>query len=342
MKMASAPTEAGQKTLVVEDLAISFSVSGKRLPAVDEASFSVSKGEILAIVGESGCGKTVTCLALARLLPEPPANYESGVIRFPSKDGAPGKNILNMTRKEIREIRRRKIAYIFQEPSVSLNPVFTVRDQIAEVIGLRDQKLENPDSEVASLLYKVGIPDPSLKMKCYPHELSGGMQQRAMIAMALASRPEILVADEPTTALDVTIQAQILDLIRKLRDQTSMSVIIVTHNFGIVSEIADNVIVMYAGHMVEKGDAVELISSPVHPYTKALLTAVPRFGSETEKLSTIPGNLPPPSKYPKGCRFFGRCPLAETLRESDRKKCENELPALVENNRRLSRCHFSQ
>ncbi len=329
-------------TLTIEDLSISFMVAGKKLPAVDHVSFSVSKGEILAIVGESGCGKTVSCLSLARLLPEPPTHYDGGCIRFFSKDGASTKNVLTMSAREIREVRRKKIAYVFQEPSVSLNPVFTIYDQISEVIALREQKSGNHSTEVIALLSKVGIPDPASKMRSYPHELSGGMQQRVMIAMALASEPEILVADEPTTALDVTIQAQILDLIRKLRDQTAMSVIIVTHNLGIVSEIADNVIVMYAGHVMEKGTTADVISSPIHPYTKALLAAVPCFGFEKEKLLTIPGNVPSPSKYPQECRFFGRCSLSETLSALEKKKCENEVPLLVENNRRASRCHFSK
>ncbi|HPN84556.1 MAG TPA: ABC transporter ATP-binding protein, partial [Victivallales bacterium] len=171
---------------------------------------------------------------------------------------------------------------------------------------------------------------------------SGGMQQRAMMAMALAGHPDLLVADEPTTALDVTIQAQILDLIRKLRDEISMSVVLVTHNLGIVSEVADNVIVMYAGHIVEKGDTAGVISNPAHPYTRALLAAVPRFGSEMKKLSTIAGNVPPPSKYPKGCRFFGRCPLAEKLSNSERSKCEKEVPKLIEKVGRSCRCHFSK
>ncbi len=335
-------TKNSAEVVSVENLSISFTVEGRKLQVVEDLSFSIAKGEILALVGESGCGKTVSCLSLARLLPEPPASYDSGSIRFRASDGSPGENVLDMSPSRIREIRRRRLAYIFQEPSVSLNPVFTIYDQIAEVIGLRDTNDGNPEEEVASLLAQVGIPDPVSKMKCYPHELSGGMQQRAMIAMALAGKPDLLVADEPTTALDVTIQAQILDLISKIRRESSMSVLIVTHNLGIVSDMADSVIVMYAGHVVEKGPAPELISSPIHPYTRALLDAVPRFGCEPRKLSTIPGNVPSPSNYPRGCRFFGRCPLAESLGEAERAKCASSKPQLLGENGRFSRCHFSR
>jgi oligopeptide/dipeptide ABC transporter ATP-binding protein len=330
-----------EKILQIENLSIAFSVGGEILPAVDSLSFSVSKGEILAIVGESGCGKTVLCLSFARLLPEPPAIYRSGSIVFPTGTSA-GKNILSMSGREIREIRRKKIAYVFQEPSVSLNPVFRIYDQIAEVICLRDDEADDVREEVISLLSKVGIPDPASKMKAYPHELSGGMQQRTMIAMALAGKPELLVADEPTTALDVTIQAQILELIKKIRDESGMAVIIVTHNLGIVSEIADNVMVMYAGHLVEKGTASDLTKSPLHPYTKALISAVPQFGHEMEKLNTIAGTVPPPSKYPKGCRFYGRCSLADSLGPDEKRLCEENIPILHETKARFCRCHYSK
>lgn len=327
--------------LTVKDLSISFQTDGKKAQVVEEISFSLKKGEITALVGESGCGKTVTCLSLARLLPEPPAIYENGSIKFIT-EGRESKNVIEMTENEIREIRRHKIAYIFQEPSVSLNPVFTIYNQIAEVLELRHNPPANFADEVAQLLNEVGIPDAKKKMMSYPHELSGGMQQRAMIAMALAAKPEILVADEPTTALDVTIQAQILDLIRKLRNKNDMSVLIVTHNLGIVSELADNVAVMYAGHIVEKGNALEIISEPKHPYTKALLGAVPSFGHEAEELSTIPGSVPSPSNYPHGCRFFGRCPLASNLSQAEKKLCADIKPELKSINKRYCRCHYSK
>ncbi|HRU02091.1 MAG TPA: ABC transporter ATP-binding protein, partial [Victivallales bacterium] len=235
--------------LKVENLKISFSIEGQIFQAIEDISFFLKKGEILSIVGESGCGKTVTCLSLTKLLPEPPAIYESGSIKFYSQN-IESKNILEMSPSEICKIRRHIVAHIFQEPSVSLNPVFTIFEQISEVIDLRTTPCKNHKEEVISLLAQVGIPDPEKKMMSYPHELSGGMQQRAMIAMALAAKPQILIADEPTTALDVTIQAQILDLIKELKDKNNMSVILITHNLGIVSEVANNVIVMYAGHIV--------------------------------------------------------------------------------------------
>ncbi|MBN2641231.1 MAG: ABC transporter ATP-binding protein [Victivallales bacterium] len=291
--------------LNVQDLSIEFKVDGKWLSAVDKVSFSVKKGEILAIVGESGCGKSVTCHSLARLLPQPPARYSSGRILFSGKNGE--KDILSLSKRELREVRGGGIAYVFQEPASSLNPVFRIGDQIAEAITLHRRDVNNVKAEAAALLRQVGIPEPEQRLKCYPHELSGGMQQRVMIAMALASNPELLVADEPTTALDVTIQAQILDLLRKIGQERDMAIIIVTHNLGIVAELAHRVVVMYAGHNVEEAPVQELLAHPRHPYTQALLAAVPRLGHENEQLTTIPGAVPSPADFPSGCRFYGRC-----------------------------------
>jgi oligopeptide/dipeptide ABC transporter ATP-binding protein len=291
--------------LNVQDLSIEFKVDGKWLSAVDKVSFSVEKGEILAIVGESGCGKSVTCHSLARLLPQPPARYSSGRILFSGKNGE--KDILTLSKRELREVRGGGIAYVFQEPASSLNPVFRIGDQIAEAITLHRHDVSNVKAEAAALLRQVGIPEPEQRLKCYPHELSGGMQQRVMIAMALASNPELLVADEPTTALDVTIQAQILDLLRKIGQERDMAIIIVTHNLGIVAELAHRVVVMYAGHNVEEAPVQELLAHPRHPYTQALLAAVPRLGHENEQLTTIPGTVPSPADFPSGCRFYGRC-----------------------------------
>lgn len=291
--------------LNVQDLSIEFKVDGKWLSAVDKVSFSVEKGEILAIVGESGCGKSVTCHSLARLLPQPPARYSSGSILFSGKNG--DKDILTLSKRELREVRGGGIAYVFQEPASSLNPVFKIGDQIAEAITLHRRDVSNVKAEAAALLRQVGIPEPEQRLKCYPHELSGGMQQRVMIAMALASDPELLVADEPTTALDVTIQAQILDLLRKIGQERDMAIIIVTHNLGIVAELAHRVVVMYAGHNVEEAPVQELLANPRHPYTQALLSAVPRLGHENEQLTTIPGTVPSPADFPSGCRFYGRC-----------------------------------
>lgn len=318
----------------IENLSIEFKVDGKWLPAVNNVSLSVKKGEILALVGESGCGKSVTCMALARLLPEPPARYVSGCISM--DDGTAKKNILLMDKTELRKIRGGKIAYIFQEPSVSLNPVFRVGEQIAEAIMLHRTDVPDVKAEVVSLLRQVGIPEPESRIKCYPHEMSGGMQQRIMIAMALASKPELLIADEPTTALDVTIQAQILELLYKIGKETGMSIILVTHNLGIVSELADRVIVMYAGNMVEEAPVAELMENPVHPYTSALLSAVPKLGHKAATLTTIPGSVPSPANFPKGCRFFGRCELCARLDEASQKKCEVEIPFWKE----ISPAHF--
>lgn len=312
--------------LELENLSIDFKVDGKWLPAVSGVSFNIEKGEILALVGESGCGKSVTCMSLARLLPEPPARYSGGSIFF-STDKKEKVDILELDKKELRKIRGGKIAYIFQEPSVSLNPVFRIGDQIAESILLHRPDVEDVKSEILSLLKQVGIPEPENRMNAYPHEMSGGMQQRIMIAMALASKPELLIADEPTTALDVTIQAQILELLKKIGSETGMAIILVTHNLGIVSELADRVIVMYAGNMVESAVVSELMEKPLHPYTSALLSAVPRLGHENESLTTIPGSVPSPANYPKGCRFYGRCALCEGLEKQKQLKCSGEIPA---------------
>jgi oligopeptide/dipeptide ABC transporter ATP-binding protein len=323
----------------IQDLSIDFVIDGQSLPAVSGVSFQVERGEILALVGESGCGKSATCLALARLLPEPPARYSSGDIVFHDDQGGT-QEVLRLGRRELRRFRRRRLAYIFQEPSVSLNPVLRVGDQIGEAVALRHDG-GDPDAETLSLLAQVGIPDPA-RRRCYPHELSGGMQQRVMIAMALASHPQLLVADEPTTALDVTIQAQILDLIRRLRSETGMTVILVTHNLGIVADMADRVIVMYAGHTVEQAPTAALLAEPLHPYTRALLAAVPELGHAGKRLNTIPGTVPSPAHYPPGCRFVDRCPLAATLADDDRKRCRTTVPDWRElRTGHHCRCHFS-
>ena len=309
--------------LQVNDLHISFQGEKKLLPAVSGVSFSLEKGEILALVGESGCGKSVSCMALAKLLPEPPAKILSGEILLEKRSGEKV-DILQLSRKELRKVRGGEIAYIFQEPAMSLNPVFTVGDQIAEAIFLHSPETPEPYKLAEELLRQVGIPDPADRVKRYPHELSGGMQQRVMIAMALASSPSILVADEPTTALDVTIQAQILELLLELKHTRDMAIILVTHNFGLVAEIADKVAVMYAGRIVEYATAEELMKNPLHPYTKALLAAVPVLGNKKGCLQTIPGTVPMPADYPEGCRFCNRCTLKGCLKENE--KCIQEVP----------------
>ena len=267
--------------LDVRDLSIHFATEGGRVEAVKGVSFTLAAGETLAIVGESGSGKSVTGLSLTRLLPEPPAIYATGEILLR------GRNVLKMTPRELRHIRGAEIAYIFQEPSTSLNPVFTIRNQIAEAIKLHRPDVTDVNAEVVKYLDLVGIVDPAKRMRDYPHQLSGGMQQRVMIAMALSCQPQLLVADEPTTALDVTIQAQIMDQLRELKQRLGMAIILITHNFGIISDIADRVAVMFRGRIVEYGDTRTVLSNPQHPYTRALIQCIPQLGANKERLATI-------------------------------------------------------
>jgi ABC-type dipeptide/oligopeptide/nickel transport system ATPase component len=270
--------------LQVENLSINFRTENGLVEAVKSVSLSLEHGGSLAIVGESGSGKSVTALSLARLLPTPPAEFASGSIHFEGRD------ILAMSPAELRAVRGGGIAYVFQEPATSLNPVFTIRSQIAEGIRLHRSEVKNLDAEVAKWLGAVGIVDPEKRMHDYPHQLSGGMQQRAMIAMALACRPRLLVADEPTTALDVTIQAQILAELRRLRAEFDMALILITHNFGIIRGLCDRVAVMFRGEIVETGKTESVLENPQHPYTKALIACVPRLGTKQRRLRTIDYN----------------------------------------------------
>ena len=271
--------------LEVRHLGISFVQSGVAAPAVRDVSLRLEKGETLAIVGESGSGKSVTALALTRLLPVPPARYDGGEILLEGRD------LLKLPERELRAVRGGKIAYIFQDPATSLNPVFGVRQQIAEALTLhrpdigRDARAQ--DAEIVRLLDEVGIVEPEKRLRAYPHELSGGMAQRVMIAMALACRPSLLVADEPTTALDVTVQRQILALLRDLKTRFGMSILLITHNFGILGGIADRVAVMFRGRLVEEGKTEDVLRAPQHPYTKALIACVPKLGVKRHRLSTI-------------------------------------------------------
>jgi ABC-type dipeptide/oligopeptide/nickel transport system ATPase component len=267
--------------LEVRDLTISFRSGGDDIPAVRSVSFRVEKGETLAIVGESGSGKSVTAMALTKLLPEPPAHYESGAILLE------GQSILSMNEKMLRRIRGNQIAYVFQEPATSLNPVFSIYEQIAEAIRLHRPDVREVRKEVIYWLDQVGIVDAAVRLKDYPFQLSGGMQQRVMIAMALCCRPAILVADEPTTALDVTIQRQILDLFQALKIRYGMSLILITHNFGIIRGLADKVAVMFRGRVVEFGSTETVLRQPQHPYTQALLECIPRLGLKSGRLKTI-------------------------------------------------------
>jgi len=267
--------------LDIRNLAIHFHTENGVVEAVKGISLTLEKGETLAIIGESGSGKSVTGLALTRLLPEPPAKYVSGEILFDGRD------VLKMKPDELRKLRGGRIAYVFQEPGTSLNPVFTIRNQIAEAVRLHRPDVTDMDAEIIKNLDLVGITDPAKRLHDYPHQLSGGMQQRVMIAMALSCRPDVLVADEPTTALDVTIQAQIMEQFRDMRRKLDMAVILITHNFGIISDFADKVAVMFRGKIVEAGETAKILREPQHPYTKALIQCIPKLGSRQKRLVTI-------------------------------------------------------
>ena len=267
--------------LSVENLGIHFGPQDDPVKAVDGISFAMAEGETLAVVGESGSGKSVTALALTRLLAAPPARYVSGRILFE------GRNMLDLSADELRQVRGKQIAYIFQEPSSSLNPVFTIGYQIREAIELHRPEVRDVEAEIVHALDTVGIRDPKGRLNDYPHQLSGGMQQRVMIAMALACQPKLLVADEPTTALDVTIQKQIMDLLKDLKRSSQMSILLITHNFGLVSDFADRVVVMFRGHIVEAGLTKEVLKNPQHPYTQALIKCVPRLGQKQRRLQVI-------------------------------------------------------
>jgi peptide/nickel transport system ATP-binding protein/oligopeptide transport system ATP-binding protein len=291
--------------LKVEHLSAVFETSQGVIRAVDGADLELQKGETLGIVGESGCGKSALALSIMRLLPSPPGRIVSGSVFFAGRD------LLLLGSEEMRRVRGRDISMIFQEPMTSLNPVLRVGDQIAEVTRLHRQesKRESRDHAV-EMLHLVGIPDPEKRVRDYPHQLSGGMRQRIMIAMAMACNPRLLIADEPTTALDVTIQAQILDLIERLKSENEMSVILITHNLGIVADTAQQAVVMYAGWVVEKAPVRELFSSPLHPYTKGLMRSLPRPERDYDRsalLPVIPGGVPDLYLLPPGCRFQDRC-----------------------------------
>ncbi len=306
--------------LEVENLEVVFGTDAGPLKAVDRVSFSIGRGETLCLVGESGCGKSVTALSILRLIPRPPGRIAGGRIRFDGQD------LTQLPEPALRGIRGRRIAMIFQEPMTSLNPVYTVENQIAEALRLHLRMTKGQARErVVELLAQVGIPAPRQRMSDYPHQLSGGMRQRVMIAMALACGPELLIADEPTTALDVTIQAQILELIRNLQRDQGLALLLITHDMGVVAEMQGRVAVMYAGRIAEQGTALDLFERPLHPYTRGLLAAIPRpdpaTGSSKRpggRLASIQGQVPSLLSLPAGCRFAGRCPEAEPrCRETD-------------------------
>ncbi|MDB5370526.1 MAG: transporter ATP-binding protein [Roseomonas sp.] len=319
--------------LEVENLQTHFRTPDGVNRAVDGVSFEVGAGETLAIVGESGCGKSVTAMSILRLIPEPPGKI-AGSIRFQGKD------LLTLSEPEMRSIRGNEISMIFQEPMTSLNPVLSIGKQIGETLRLHQGlSAREAEAKAVEMLTLVGIPEPARRVKEYPHQLSGGMRQRVMIAIALACNPKLLIADEPTTALDVTIQAQILDLMRDLKHRVGAAIVLITHDLGVVAEVAERVIVMYAGRKVEEAPVVELFRNPKHPYTKGLLGAVPKLGSsltgETIRLAEIPGLVPSLKQRIQGCVFASRCNQSTDL-------CREIAPALEDKAPRHSAaCHYA-
>jgi len=298
------------------------------LPAVDGVSFQVKKGETVAVVGESGSGKSVTCLSIMQLVATPPGRYVEGEILFE------GKNLIHKPEREMCKIRGNDIAMIFQEPMTSLNPVFTIGSQISEAIQLHQSvgKAEAMD-RAEHMLQLVGVPDPHRRVEEYPHQLSGGMRQRAMIAMALSCNPKLLIADEPTTALDVTIQAQILELMKKLKKELGMAIILITHDLGVGAEMAERVVVMYAGKVMEQARVRDIFHSPLHPYTEGLLNCIPRIDRPQGTLNVIEGVVPNPISFPSGCRFHPRCAYVKEI-------CKKEEPVLRTDTDHPVACHF--
>lgn len=304
--------------LSVRNLSTFFDTEQGPAKAVQNVSLDIKSAETFALVGESGCGKSVTALSIMRLIPHPPGRIVSGKILFKNH------NILELTEKRMRIIRGNKIAMIFQEPMTSLNPVFTIGFQIAEAIRLHQRKKTSQAWSMAEeMLEKVHIPDAGRRLYEYPHLLSGGMRQRVMIAMAISCKPALLIADEPTTALDVTIQAQILDLLDELQQSENMSILLITHDLGVVAQRADNVTVMYASKIVEQCSCSKLFNNPLHPYTKGLLNSLPQLGTRQNRLNTIAGNVPEPLNFPSGCKFHPRCPIG-----CNDKRCQTQEPAL--------------
>lgn len=316
-----------ENILEIKNLSVSIGDKVNGFEVVSDVSISVPKGKIIGIVGESGCGKTITALSVMRLLPDPPAKITGGEIIFKNR------NIMEMNGDDLRNIRGNDISMIFQEPVSSLNPVFTIGEQIAETIRTHDNITRKEERDrVIELLDLVGIPEPERRYSNYPHEMSGGMCQRVMIAMALCCKPDLLIADEPTTALDVTVEAGIIELINNLRNEFGMSVILITHDLGIVSQITDEVYVMYAGRIVEKAKNELLFKNPKHPYTIGLLNSIPDLSdSKNRDLKMIPGNIPSPESYPKGCRFNDRCEMVID-------KCRENVPLLeqIENHHKTA------
>ncbi|HEX6059673.1 MAG TPA: ABC transporter ATP-binding protein [Gemmatimonadaceae bacterium] len=317
--------------LSVRDLRTTFRTGAGVARAVDGVSFDVGRGETLGIVGESGCGKSVTGLSILRLI-QPPGRIETG-----SRVELDGRDLLALDEESMRKIRGNRVAMIFQEPMTALNPVFTVGEQIAEVVRVHERAGRREAwARAVAMLETVGIPAPAQRASEYPHQLSGGMRQRVMIAMALVLEPALVIADEPTTALDVTIQAQILELLADLQRRLGSSIVMITHDLGVIAETASRVVVMYAGEVVEEATVASLFAEAHHPYTEGLLRAMPRVGQARERLATIPGTVPPPTAWPSGCRFHDRCPYAW-------ERCVAEHPPLYRiGGGHVSRCHLAE
>jgi len=308
----------GEKLVEVKNLKTHFFTEEGVVKAVDGVDFEIAPGETVGIVGESGCGKSVTSLSIMRLVESPPGRIVEGEIMFKGRD------LTKISEKEMRKIRGNEISMIFQEPMTSLNPVYTVGDQISEAIILHKKaSKKEARSQAVEMLRKVGIPLPEQRVDEYPHQLSGGMRQRVMIAMALSCDPELLIADEPTTALDVTIQAQILDLMNSLKKEFGMAIMMITHDLGVIAEVSDRIAVMYAGRIMEYTDANSLFQNPMHPYTWGLMRSIPLLHKEVEKLDAIPGIVPSPLDFPAGCKFNTRCFLAD-------EQCHQEEPPIEE------------
>lgn len=307
-----------EKLLEIKNLKTFFYTDDGVVKSVNDVSYFIRKGETLGVVGESGCGKSVTAMSILRLIPQPPGKIVGGEILFKGKD------LTKISDEELRDIRGNRIAMIFQEPMTSLNPVYTVGDQIIEAIQLHMDKTYAEARKMAiGMLEKVGIPSPETRVDVYPHQMSGGMKQRVMIAMALACNPELLIADEPTTALDVTIQAQILELLIKLQKDFGTAIMMITHDLGVIAEMAHRVVVMYASKVVETAGVRELFANPMHPYTKGLFNSIPKLGDDEERLVPIKGMVPNPLDFPEGCKFNNRCDFAT-------ERCRREEPSLKE------------
>jgi peptide/nickel transport system ATP-binding protein/oligopeptide transport system ATP-binding protein len=303
--------------LELRGLTTAFQTARGEISAIEDISFDLNAGEILGIVGESGSGKSVTALTIMGLLPEPPARIAAGSVRFA------GEELTTASPNRMEKIRGAGISMVFQEPMTSLNPVFTIGEQIMETVRAHERMSASAQRERAiEMLDRVGIASATKRLNDYPHQLSGGQRQRVMIAMSLACRPKLLIADEPTTALDVTIQAQVLDLLMDLRDELGMAIMIITHNMGVIAEVADRVLVMYAGRIVEQSPAADLFDAPQHPYTKGLLACVPTLQQDRHRLIAIPGSLPEPARRPPGCRFAPRCSYRIEA-------CRTAIPPLV-------------